>query len=74
MRRSRVAEEVDKHHFLFAIEGGTDLQRLAVGAVRIKEHLLDTLGRLEAASVPVRGVHPFVRHLLQVSGEGLVLC
>ena len=25
------AEKVDEHHFLFAIEGGTDLQRLVIG-------------------------------------------
>ena len=29
------AEKVDEHHFLFAVEGGVDLQRLVVGAVRV---------------------------------------
>ena len=74
MRRSRVAEEVDKHHFLFAIEGGTDLQRLAVGAVWIERQLFDILGRPEATSVLVRGVYGLICHLLQVGGEGLILC
>src|SRR6185295_13637016 len=36
------AEKVDEHHFLFAVEGGADLQRLVVGTIRIEGHLLDT--------------------------------
>ena len=44
-------EKVDEHHFLFAVEGGTDLQRLVVGVVRVEGHLLDTLGGFEAARV-----------------------
>ena len=30
------AEKIDEHHFLFAVEGGADLQRFAVGGVRIE--------------------------------------
>src|SRR6185436_18942068 len=33
------AEKVDEHHFLFAVEGGADLQRLVVGAIRVEGHL-----------------------------------
>src|SRR6185312_3845126 len=29
-------EEVDEHHFLFAVEGSTDLQCLAVGGLWVK--------------------------------------
>ena len=43
------------------MEGGADLQRLVVGVARVEGHILDTLGRLEAASVSVRGVHGMVR-------------
>ena len=68
------AEKVDEHHFLFVVEGGADLQRLAVGGLRVEGFVLGTLGRLEAARMSLCGVHGFVRHLLQVGGEGLVLC
>ena len=44
------AEKVDEHHFLFAVEGGADLQRLVVGAIRVEGHLLDTFGGFEAAA------------------------
>ena len=50
------AEKVDEHHFLFAVEGGANLQRLVVGVIRVEGHLLDTFGGFEAARVPVRGV------------------
>ena len=30
------AEKVDEHHFLFAVEGGADLQRLVVGMARVE--------------------------------------
>ena len=40
---------------------------------RVEGHLLDTLGRLEAACVPVRGVHGFTCHLIQSGREGLVV-
>ena len=63
-----------RHLFLFAVEGSAELQCLAVGAVQIKEHLLDTLDRLETACVSVSGVHGLVRHLLQVGSEGFILC
>src|SRR6185312_13167840 len=38
------AEKIDEHHFLFAVEGGADLQRLVVGVARVKGQLLDALG------------------------------
>ena len=37
------AEKIDEHHLLFAVEGGADLQRIAVGVARVEGHLLDTL-------------------------------
>ena len=52
------AENVDEHHFLFAVEGGADLQRLVVGAIRVEGHLLDTLGGFEASRVWLRGPCP----------------
>ena len=66
-------EEVDKHHFLFAVEGGADLQRLVVGVIRVEGHLLDTLGGFEAALVLVRGVQGLTCHLVEGGCEGLVL-
>ena len=68
------AEKVDEHHFLFAVEGGADLQRLVVGAIRIEGHLLDTLGKLEAARVSVHGVQGLACHFVEGGYEGLVLC
>ena len=58
------AEKVDEHHFLFAVEGGADLQRLVVEVARIEGHLLDTLGGFEAARVPVRGAQGLACHLV----------
>ena len=58
------AEEVDEHHFLFAAEGGADLQRLAIGGLRVEEDALGTLGRLEAARVSLCRVHGLVGHPL----------
>ena len=68
------AEKVDEHHFLFAVEGGADLQRLVVGAIRVEGHLLDTLGGFEAARVSVRGVQGLSCHFVEGGCEGLVLC
>ena len=65
-------EKVDEHHFLFVVEGGADLQCLDVGVVRVEGDVLGTLGRLEAARMPLLGVHGLVRHVLQLCGEGLV--
>jgi len=31
------AEKIDEHHFLFAVEGGADLQRLVVGVIRVEQ-------------------------------------
>ena len=45
------AEEVNEHHFLFAVEGGADLQRLVVGVIQVEGHLFDTFGGFEAACV-----------------------
>ena len=64
------AEKVDEHHFLFAVEGGTDLQCLFVGASRVEGHLLDTLGGLEASRVSVRGVQGLACHLVDCGCEG----
>src|SRR6185312_13198172 len=58
-------EKVDEHHFLFAIEGGADLQRLVVGVSRVKGHLLDTLGWFKAARVSVRGVQGLACYLVE---------
>jgi hypothetical protein len=30
------AEKVDEHHFLFAVEGGADLQRLVIRVIRVE--------------------------------------
>ena len=67
------AKKVDEHHFLFTVEGGTDLQRLVVGLARVEGHHLDTPGWLEAACVSVRGVHGFACHLVEGGCEGLVI-
>ena len=67
------AEKVDGHHFLFAVEGGADLQRLVVGVARVEGHLLDTLGGFEAPGVSVRGVQGLARHFVEGGCEGLVL-
>ena len=67
------AEKVDEHHFLFAVEGGADLQRLVVGVIWVEGHLLDTFGGFEAARVPVRGVQGLAFHLVETGCEGLVL-
>ena len=67
------AEKVDDHHFLFAVEGGADLQRLVVGAIRVEGHLLDTLGGFEASRVSVHGVQGLARHFVEGGCEGLVL-
>ena len=37
-------EKVDEHHFLFAVEGGADLQRLAIGVARVEGYFLDESG------------------------------
>ena len=65
-------DKVNEHHILFVVEGSNDLQRLTVGGVRIEGYVFGTLGKLEATRVSLRGVHGFVRHLLQVGGEGLI--
>src|SRR6185312_3259887 len=49
-------EKIDKHHFLFAVEGGADLQRLVVVVAWVKGHLLDALGGFDAPGVSVRRV------------------
>ena len=67
------AEKVDEHHFLFAVEGGADLQRLVAGVIRVKGHLLDTLSGFETASMPVHGVQGLTCHLFEGGCEGLVL-
>ena len=67
------AEKVDEHHFLFAVEGGADLQHLVVGTIRIEGHLLDTLGGFEAPSMLVRGVQGLACHLVEGGYEGLIL-
>jgi len=67
------AEKADEHHFLFVVEGGADLQRLVVGAIRVEGHLLDTLGRFEASHVSVRGVQGLACHFVEGGCEGLVL-
>ena len=67
------AEKVDEHHFLFAVEGGADLQRLVVGVIRVEGHLLDTLGGFEAPGVSVRGVQGLARHFVEGGCEGHIL-
>ena len=66
-------EEIDEHHFLYAIESGADLQRLVVVVARVKGHLLDTLGGFEAPGVSVRGVQGLACHFVEGGCEGLVL-
>ena len=66
------AEEVDEHHFLFAVEGGADLQRLAVRGLWIEGDVLGALSRLEGARVSLLGVHGRLGHSLQLRGEGLI--
>ena len=58
------AEKFDEHHFLYAVEGVANPQRLAVGMAWVEGHLLDTLSWLEAACVPVRGVQGLACHLV----------
>src|SRR6185312_13206086 len=50
-------EKVDEYHFLFAVEGNTDLQRFAVGGLWVKGDALGAFGRLEVARMPLLGVH-----------------
>src|SRR6185312_11255412 len=57
------AEKIDKHHFLFAVEGGANLQRLVVGVARVEGHLLDTFGGFEAPCMSVRRVQSLACHL-----------
>ena len=63
------AEKVDEHHFLFAVKGGADLQRLVVGVARVEGHLLDTLGRFGSPGVSVRGVQGLACHLVEVAAR-----
>ena len=58
------AEKVDEHHFLFAVEGSADLQRLAVGGLWVEGDILGTLRGLEVAHVPLLGVHGLLGHSL----------
>src|SRR6185295_11986363 len=67
------AEKVDEHHFLFAVEGGADLQRLVVGVAWVEGHLLDTLSGFEAPRMSVRGVQSPACHFVEGGCEGLVL-
>ena len=67
------AEKIDEHHFLFAVEGGADLQRLVVVLPRVKGHPLDALGGFEAPGVLVRGVQGLAYHFVEGGSEGLVL-
>ena len=67
-------EEVNEHHFLFAVEGSADLQCLAIGGLRVEGNVLGALGRLEGARVPLLGVHGLLGHSLQLRGEGFVEC
>src|SRR6185436_1332632 len=66
------AEEIDEHHFLFVVEGGADLQRLAVGVARVERHLLDRLGGFEAADMSLRGIQGLACHFVEGGCEGLV--
>ena len=66
------AEEIDEHHFLFAVEGGADLQRLVIGVARVEGYLLDTLGGFEAPGMSVRGIQGLVCHFVEGGCEGLV--
>jgi hypothetical protein len=65
-------EEVDEHHFLFRVEGGTDPQRLALGGGRVEGHLFGLLSSLEAAGVLGGGVEVLVDQLLQVCHERFI--
>jgi hypothetical protein len=66
------AEEVDEHHFLFRIEGGTDPQHLALGGSRVEGHLFGLLGGLEAGGVLGGGVEVLIDQLLQVRYERFI--
>jgi hypothetical protein len=65
-------KEVDEHHFLFQVKGGTDPQRLALGGGRVAGHLLCFLGGLEIARVLGGGVRALVGQLLQVRDKRFV--
>ena len=67
------AEKIDEHHFLLAVEGGADLQRLVIVLAWVKGHLLDALGGFEAPSVSVHGVQGLACHFVEGGCEGLVL-
>jgi hypothetical protein len=66
------AKEVDEHHFLFRVEGGTNPQRLALGGSRDEGHPFGLLGSLEAAGVLSGGVKVLVDQLLLVRHERFV--
>ena len=57
-------EKAGEHHFLFAVEGSADLQRLAVGGLWVEGNVLGTLDRLEVACMPLLGVHGLLGHPL----------
>ena len=65
-------EKVDKHGFLFAVEGGADPQRLAIGAVGVDRDELDGLYGLKSPGTAL-GVRHFATELVEVDDEGLGL-
>jgi hypothetical protein len=65
------AEEVDEHHFLFRVEGGTDPQHLALGGSRVEGHLFGLLSSLETVGVFGGGVEVLVDQLLQILSRAL---
>ena len=66
------AEEVDEHGFLFAVEGGADPQRSAVGAVGVDRDELDGFCGLESPGAAL-GVGYFATELVEVDDECLGL-
>ena len=66
------AEKVDEHGFLFAVEGGANPQRSAVGAGGVDRDELDGLYGLESPGTTL-GVGHFATELVEVDDEGLGL-
>jgi hypothetical protein len=67
-------EKVNKHHFLFRVEGRADPQHFALGGNGVEVHFLGLLGSLKAASRLGGGVGALIGQLLHVCDKRLVKC
>ena len=62
------AEKVDEHHFLFAVEGGADLQRPPLGILGVEGYVFGAFSSLEGARALLRRILGQLGHLLQLCG------